>query len=272
MTDSIVLNQGGNVNPDGSICCEPMAPECKVQTGYEIGQQYFSFTQNLTAMKNPDNSGIVTDYNAGKEYQVDGEGNCQAYCPLGREESELFPFGIDPNATDLGPVPCGDNNCTHYSEREFIPILNITMEVTDFYITTVGGAPAPSYIVDHIEPFGEQIGDENTTFAQWQDMDGKAFPASVFTVKGAASCPMSQQCQGDDDAPSNDIPITYGVDAPLFRRFGMRMHGTNHRSTLFTEQSAAYAAKQQMSRLSAEIEEALASLPARLQAAARARL
>jgi hypothetical protein len=274
VTDAIVLNQGGQVNADGSICCEATSPECKVQTGYQVGQQFFSFSQNLTAMKNPDNSGVVTDYNAGKEYQVDGEGNCQAYCPLGREESEIFPFAIDPNATNLGSVPCGADTCTQWQFTEVIPILNITMEVTDYFITTVDGSPAPSYTVEHIEPLGDQIGDENTTFASWKDMDGKTFPATAFTIKGAAACPMSQQCQGDDDGQgSNDnMPVMYTSDAPLLQRFGMRIPGTNHRSTLFTEQAAAYAAKQEASRFSEAIEEALAALPARFQAAARARL
>jgi len=239
-SDSILINQGGQVNADGSVCCAPNAPQCKIQTAYEIGRQYFAYTKNLTAMKAPDNSGVVTDFNAGKEYQVDGTGKCTAFCPLPNRESELFPFAIDPNATFVGTVPCGDQMCQHYQSVTVIPILNITMEATEFYVAkTASGAYAPVYIVQDIEPLGEQIGDENQTFAQWEDMTNKAFPADAFTVTGADSCPQAQQCAGDDDgqAPPEGVVATY------FTEQGVAYAG-NERSKLFAEVAARYRAAQ----------------------------
>ncbi|KAA0170847.1 hypothetical protein FNF28_01120 [Cafeteria roenbergensis] len=275
-TDSILLNQGGSVNPDGSVCCSANAPQCKIQTAFQMARQYFAYSKNLTAMKNPDNSGVITDYSVGKEYQVDGQGNCQAYCPLPNRGNELFPFAIDPNATLVGSTQCGAQTCQHWRFVEVIPILNITMEETDSFVATVNGAPAPVYITQHIEPLGEQIGDENQTFSQWQDMDGKTFAPSVFTVVGAASCPMSQQCQGDDDGQNkqDDMPMT--ENSELFLRFGMNVPGEGRRSVLFSETAvrfeAAQAAAKRTQKLSAALEEQIAMVPAHLQASARAAL
>jgi hypothetical protein len=271
VTDAIAINQGGSVNPDGSICCDPTAPECKIQTAFEAGNQYFAYTKNLTAMLSASGAGVVTDWSVGKEYQVDSNHNCQAYCPLPTDDNVLFPFAIDPNATNAGSVQCGQFTCTEWITTEVIPILNITMEATDDYVTTINGAPAPVWEVDIIEPLGEQIGNENTTWFNWKDMDGKTFPANVFTVNGAASCPMSNQCQGNDDgAPSNDNGAAPGADG-YFARYGVRLAGTNHRSRLFAEVAARERAELAKA-LNAEIEARLAMVPLAMRARVRALL
>jgi len=221
-------------------------------------------------MKAPDNSGVVTDFNVGKEYQVDNTGACTAFCPLPNRESELFAFGIDPNATFKGTVPCGDQLCQHYESVTVIPILNITMEATEFFVTkTASGSYAPVYIVQDIEPLGDQIGDENQTFAQFEDMTGKAFPTTAFTVTGAATCPQAQQCAGDDDGNGpEDIPAD--VRSSYFFQNGIAYPGQG-RSVLFAEVMARYnLAKAAETKLPEGMEARIATLPARLQAAARA--
>lgn len=274
ISDAVVLNQGGTVNPDGSICCDPTSPGCKIQTEFQAGMQYFAFTKNLTAFKAADNSGIVTDFNAGKEYEVDSNGNCQAYCPIPADDNVLYPFGIDPNATNLGSAPCGKYTCVKWETVDSIPILNITMEVTDDYVTTIGGAPAPVWEIDHIEPLGEQIGDENTTWYSWSDMDGKQFPANAFLVNGAASCPMDNNCGGNDDGapPSNDGAV-HPSSSSFFGRFGVRLVGTPYRSRLFMQANAKYLARvNKAAVLPAELEARLAEVPLNMRARARALL
>lgn len=101
-SDAIVINQGGTLEPDGSICCAPTAPQCKIQAGFSQGTQYWSVTQQKTAFKAPDGSGTVAVYADGKEYSVDASGACQEYCPL--EEKKLTAFSIGANATDDGMV------------------------------------------------------------------------------------------------------------------------------------------------------------------------
>lgn len=273
-TDSVQINQGGVVNPDGSVCCPATSPECKVQTAYELGKNYFAFSKNLSATKNPDNSGIVVDFTAGKEYQVEADGTCQAYCPLPHRADVMFPLEIDDNATLVNQnVPCGDYTCSQWQHTIVIPILNITMEADDFWVRpdATNGKSAPVWFVEYIEPLGEQIGQENTTYMQFQDMDGKTFPANAFTVKGADSCPQAQQCQGDDDNMMNNdnMPALFdGSVDPYFLRFGIRT--ATGRSVLFAQSRAQYKAKQAAAKtLPAEILAAIEQLPLHLQAAAR---
>eukprot|EP01084_Bolivina_argentea_P217214 368859_1 len=94
--DAIQIVQGGVTNPDGSVCCPPTSPQCKIQSAYSAGMMYWDTAGQRTAEKNPDGSGIVSLYADAKEYQVDATGACQAFCPL--PPGKLTPFAIDPNA------------------------------------------------------------------------------------------------------------------------------------------------------------------------------
>ena len=198
-TNQIAINQGGVKNPDGSICCPPDAPECKVQTGFSAAIQYQWYSGNMSATKGPDNSGIVVDFNAQKEYAVLANGTCTAYCPLGGQTMSPG-IGIGPNATNLGKVNYNGRMLNLYQVLTQIPILNITMEATNFYVDESGPTPVPVAIIQLIEPLGHQIGQQNNTFVTF--VPGVP-DKSHFTVVGAASCPMSKNCNGnnggDDD-------------------------------------------------------------------------
>lgn len=196
ISDQLVVNQGGVSGPDGSTCCPAMSPECKVQTEFQEGKQYFSFTTNRTAFKNPDNSGVVTLYNLAKEFAVDADGNCQSYCPLGNEEDQLFPLGYGENATATPGTYMGKPVTVVVWKQE---VFGITMQTSTMYVDTSGSANAPVAEIDQITPFGIPLGMENTTYAAFQ---GGAQPSTAFTVKNISSCPMSNQCQGDDDGNS----------------------------------------------------------------------
>lgn len=209
-TSSIAINQGGVKSPDGSICCPPESPECKVQTAFQAAIVYQWYEGNVTAQKSPDGSGIVTNFNTQKEYAVTADGTCQAYCPLGGQV--MVPgIGIGPNATDMGKVEYNGRMLNLYQVVTRIPILNITMEATNFYVDESGSTPVPVAIIQLIEPMGHQIGAQNQTFVTFTP----GTPAkSHFLVKDAAKCPMSKNCGnnngGDDDGGngSNTLGFT----------------------------------------------------------------
>lgn len=208
---SVGINQGGTKQPDGSICCGATVPECKVQTIFQAGLQYFSVSTNRTAFKNPDGSGIVTLYNDQKEYQVDSNGVCQAYCPLPEDDNELFPIGFPSGAVNKGKVNYQGQMLTDIYWDEQIPILNITMEVDNFYIdTTNWNDSIPVAQIQELTPFGQQIGGQNTT---WANFKAGPQPSSAFTVLNKTTCQMSNNCGGSSSSSS---PSSSSDDFPGF--------------------------------------------------------
>lgn len=195
---SIAINQGGIKEPSGAVCCPPDAPECKVQTAFSAGIQYVWFTGNMSAFLGPDNSGVVTDFNAQKQYSVNSSGFCQEYCPLGGQT--MAPgIGMPSNAKSMGIVNYNGRQLNMYTITTQIPVLNITMEATNFYIDQSGATAVPVAIIQIMEPFGQKLGGQNQTFVTFTP----GVPdKSKFTVKGAASCQQAKGCNGsggDDD-------------------------------------------------------------------------
>jgi hypothetical protein len=203
-TSHVVVNQGGTINSDGSVSCAAQAPECKVQTGFQAARQYYDVTNQRMKMAAPDNSGIVYDFKAGKVYQVTSTGTCQGYCPIPKNQDQLFPIGINPNATSQGSAVgnqyCdGQNPCVDW-RFEQKPLFNITFETDDFYVTTVNGKSVPITLFENLTPFGMPLGFQSQTWAQF--VAGTP-PASVFNVVNATSCPEAQCSSGDGDGDSD---------------------------------------------------------------------
>mmetsp|Transcript_54574 Transcript_54574/g.118976 ORF Transcript_54574/g.118976 Transcript_54574/m.118976 type:complete len:142 (-) Transcript_54574:73-498(-) len=121
-------------------------------------------------------------------------------------------MGFPENAVNMGSTTYKGQTVDQIQWKVIVPVFNITMQVSDFYV--VPGSPygTPVAEIDYIEPLGEQIGLQNTTYARFtagpQD-------ASHFVVKGAASCPMAKGCNGQDDGQSggdDDMPSKKTVD------------------------------------------------------------
>lgn len=203
-TSSININQGGIQQPDGSICCPATSPQCKVQTAFQEGTQYFDFTNERAAFKNPDGSGVVTLWADGKEYGVDASGACQSYCPV---QGPIEPgLGFGNNTEDLGAATVNGVSCEHYEWKVQVPIINITMQVSDFYVKVSGSSGIPVQQIDHITPMGQNLGAQNTTYKTFK---AGTPPASVFTVTGKSTCKIDQSCSGkNDDMPSNTMRNT----------------------------------------------------------------
>lgn len=213
------INQGGMVNPDGTVCCAPEAPQCKVQTEFMAATVYNWYDGKKSAQKNPDGSGVVSDYTAMKEYAVSADGTCQSYCPLQQGSTVGNGQFIFVNASDAGETTYLGKPADLWTWRQVMPILNITMQTTDFYVTT-GDKPLPIAQIDHITPFGEPIGQQNNTFVTFKQ---GVPPASVFTVKGADKCPINQQCAGGgNDDGGNQRRLAEGeVEYRIERHMGV---------------------------------------------------
>lgn len=191
----VVVNQGGVANSDGSVTCPAQAPECKVQTGFQGARQYVSSTQNKQKIAAPDNSGIVIDVAAGKEYQVDATNTCTGYCPLPSDFGNIEPLALFPNSTysnAAGNSFCnGKTPCSAWTSLQQ-PILNITFETDIFYVS----GNTPLGINEILTPFGMPIGYQTTN---WMSYTPGAIPASVFDVKGTSNtttCALLQCSKG----------------------------------------------------------------------------
>lgn len=197
---AIQINQGGITQPDGSVCCPAQSPECKVQTAFQPAIVYNWFEGKKNAMKNPDGSGIVSDFTAMKEYQVTAAGDCQSYCPIPAGNTIGGGAFIFVNATNAGKVMYNGRSATKWTWAQKIPIFNVTMETSDFYVDDSGSSPVPLAEIDEITPFGQKIGQQNMTFVSF--VPGVP-DAKHFTVNNAAKCPQNSQCNsnsgGDDD-------------------------------------------------------------------------
>lgn len=216
---SIVINQGGVAQPDGSVCCPPESPECKVQTAFQAGIALQSVAQNKSAFKNPDGSGVVTDFTLQKEFSVTADGACQEWCPL--QGQTIGGQMINPNSTDMGSVKYNGRMLTEWQFVTRIPILNITMEIDNFYVTE-GSTPAPVALISLITPLGQHIGTQNTTFVTFTP--GNPDPKH-FLVTGIASCKMAKCGNGGDDDGGNGsgeevrrLAANGEVAAPVIRR------------------------------------------------------
>lgn len=191
VTQHMVVNQGGQTSGNGNICCPFNAPECKVQTGYSVSKQYFDFTNNRTATFYSNGVGVVALFNDGKEYEVNSQGACQSYCPI---DGGMLPFGIPSSAEDKGSATYNGKQADLFESSSEFPILNVTMSVQDFYIVPGSQTNAvPIAFVQHLTPFGEQIGGQTTLFENWTN---GAPDATKFVVTGKASCPEANNCGG----------------------------------------------------------------------------
>mmetsp|Transcript_136938 Transcript_136938/g.193711 ORF Transcript_136938/g.193711 Transcript_136938/m.193711 type:complete len:264 (-) Transcript_136938:62-853(-) len=218
MIQKTIINQGGIVTAEG-VLCPNQAPQCKVQTAYALGQQFFDFTHKRSAFLGPDGSGVVTLFANGGEYAVDSNKTCTSYCPLPRG-AEMFPLSTN-NATDIGQTNYLGRMLETYQDKQVFPILNITMEVDNFYVDLSGAHPVPVADIDSLTPFGEAIGGNNNT---WVNYKAGAQDASHFVVNGIAQCPEAQGCEQSNNRRMSAI---HGVALnSLYRKmFLPQLHG-----------------------------------------------
>lgn len=252
----IVVNQGGVTNPDGSVTCPAQAAQCKVQTGFQGAKQYVSVTQQMQKIAAPDNSGIVVDIKAGKEYQVDSTNTCTGYCPLPKDNGPIEPLGLFPNSTysdATGNQWCnGKTPCSAWTSYQR-PMFNVTFETDTFYVS--GNTPLAIY--ESLTPFGMPMGFQSTQFMTYSP---GAIDPSVFAVKGVdntSTCALLQCNSGNDDGSGGN-----GGDDGAKHAVGSRSMLATQLPTFSNKASIAAAFKVAAAENPAAAEEFLATFPA----------
>lgn len=196
VTNTMLINQGGQPGPDGSLCCaSSYSGQCQIQSQYQNGLKYFDFTNQRVRTEDPVNGIIVSLYGKdGKNMLVVHNGThdvCEKYCPI--DPRDTLPGGndyfLDPNATDLGKTTYKGQSAEHYQWKEtFLKV--ITMQTTDFYAATADDTPLGAE--SKLTPFGgPQIGSQSTT---WANFKAGTPPASKFDIQGIDTCPQDPQC------------------------------------------------------------------------------
>jgi len=190
---TIALNQGG-VDKGDEVCCEK-GSNCKVQLAVGGGTIHFDYTHNRTRSDNGDGTAIISLFGkVGKEFQVDANMTCQSFCPL--QFDDLSPFGVDDTAQSIGDITVDGKTYTGYQWKEYIlPKLHLgVMEVLTLYVDESGKTAVPFMQVEDLTPLGQHLGQENTTWANFQagTPDPKLFD---FDYK---DCPRSPNCNQDN--------------------------------------------------------------------------
>lgn len=193
--DTLAVTQGPYINdPQGYMCCDPKT-NCEVQTEYSNGMTYYDGVNNRTRS---DGGGqiIVTLYgDVQKEMLVDSNLVCQEFCPtLG--DFDLTPFWPDSVADqktikNLGNVTVKGVTAVHYQWVETIFVV-VKMQLTDLYVHyNDSGVAVPVWEHDIIEPFGQQLGTEDSV---WTGFQATQPDPSLFAVTGISSCKESGNC------------------------------------------------------------------------------
>lgn len=190
----VVLAQGSTPGPDGAFCCSPKS-NCKVQTEFEAGTHYWDGAFNRTRF---DGGGqiIVTLYRIHKQMLVSANLTCQEYCPTEEDTLDPSPFWADADelpVKDLGKTTIDGVEVEHFQWFDKIGHL-IKMQETDMYIqlsADPNNYSTPVHETDIIEPFGQQLGTEDTA---WTNFVPGTPDASLFAVTGIQECPESQNC------------------------------------------------------------------------------
>lgn len=194
--DLLAVTQGPYVNDkEGLVCCDPKT-SCEVQTQYQTGINYYDATGNRTRF---DGGGqiIVTLWNLTnpKQMLVDSNLVCQEYCPAvgDFDPTPFWPDDLETQKTikNLGNVTINGVECVHYQWLETIIII-IKMQLTDLYVHYPGdGTAIPISQHDVIEPFGQQLGTEDSN---WSNFAGGVPDPSLFAVTGIRECQKSSNC------------------------------------------------------------------------------
>jgi hypothetical protein len=187
----LFVNQGGGVNTPAGLLCPTDAPDCRIQAEFIAARQFYDSVNNRTALKNPDNSGIVTWYNVSKEFQVSANGTCQAYCPLSEQDDEFIPVQLDANSVDEGSVTYMGKTVEYWRGTELFTVDNWYLQGN----TPVGW-------VQDVNFLGQVNITSNQTFLQFTS--GAA--DSDFLVRGWEKCPESDQCSGGSSSSSSPFP------------------------------------------------------------------
>lgn len=105
----------------------------------------------------------------------------------------------------MRPAACC--SCPH---AEVTTLLNVTMETDNLYINQANLSSAyPVIDIDVLTPFGEYIGESNTTYTKFTA--GPQDP-KWFAVKGASTCPQDSGCDSSAQRQLHRLTVRRRTD------------------------------------------------------------
>merc|ERR1711871_1087925 len=135
----LILWQGGLYNETSqTACCEPGAPQCKVQAQGIAGNYFVDGVGNRTTLTNGQ-QGIINLYGSVNKQiaaipAAGGGWNCTAYCPL-QNDDFTNPIGIPAKAKDVGSKTVAGKTVEEFTWLDTIFGV-IKMDENDAYVDT----------------------------------------------------------------------------------------------------------------------------------------
>lgn len=200
--ESISINQGGEATDHGT-CCGATAPQCKVEV-ISLGGDHWNDHAHNRSRDDSQEGQIVNWYHYnghddGKQMAIEFNQTVNAYqcvqfCPL---EGDIPELAINKYALHLGKHTITQDGSSGQTKSVDLyqwtdRIVVIPLDQTKFYVDESVTPPVPFYQSMLIEPFGQKIGTENTSYLGFTP---GPVDQSKFNIVGIKECPKSDNCQ-----------------------------------------------------------------------------
>jgi len=204
-TNQMIEAQGASTNTETEVCCLVTSPQCKIEVQDQQGDIYVSVKHQATR-QNVQGGRIYQFFNENPQMQygvaqaANGSWVCQDACPIRPPFPPLSPGFLPYNATYMGKKTpedikgCPTEGCDLWQVKQVILGI-IVMETDDFYVYESASQGVPVAAISHLTPFGEPLGSQTQTWAQYQGYP-EGLPASTFEFLNKKNCPPPKQgCQ-----------------------------------------------------------------------------
>jgi hypothetical protein len=191
---SQVIYQGQYINdPNFGYCCGDSST-CSLQTGYEYGTRYFSYSTNVSRFDDNFNQVIINDYKHQVQVLVESASNltCTSWCPM---IGAMYPFDlVDTDATWIGETTLNGKQVQHWQYEERGP-LNILFQIDNTYLDQ---STDPTYAIpvlefDQLMPLKQDLGQMNESWSNFKI--GTPDPSLFAYTNGPLeSCPRDPNC------------------------------------------------------------------------------
>ena len=205
--ESVSINQGGT-NTDHGTCCDATAAQCKVQV-ISLGGDHWNDAAHNRSRDDTQEGQIVNWYHykghdEGKQMaitfnQTVNAYQCEQFCPL---DGDMPKLEINKYALHLGKHEIkqdGQGGQTksvdlyQWTDR----LVVIPLDQTKFYVDESVNPPVPFFENLLLEPFGEKIGTENTSYLGFTP---GPVDQTKFNIVGIEGCPKGDNCNDNSYA------------------------------------------------------------------------
>ena len=221
--ESISINQGGE-NTDHGTCCDATSPACKIQV-ISLGGDHWNDAAHNRTRDDSQEGQIVNWYHyngkdEGKQMAIEFNQTANAYqcvqfCPL---DGDMPKLEINEHALHLGKHTITQDGASGETKSVDLyqwtdRLVIIPLDQTKFYVDESVDPAVPFFSNVLLEPFGEKIGTENTSYLGFTP---GPVDQSKFNIIGIDTCEKSDNCQDDSYAtPAQKLKRSFLQDAVL---------------------------------------------------------